>query len=155
MKPKLTEDLISKAADLIRKNHTITDCCVLLDIAQQTFFRWMKEGKESPEGSNTLQRQFYLAVEQAKVAWKQEALQYLSQFKETQTTVTESVNDDGEMVEVQVVTTTKDVNRNHIKWLLSRRFKDEFGDGDDVNSENDKDSEPEPSDFERQLYGDE
>lgn len=149
---KLNKKLINKTADLIRKNFTVSDICVLCDIAPQTFYRWLKEGKEQPEGSRKLQRKFYLAVETAKIQWKNEALNFLSEFEETQTAVTETVGEDGDLKVATVVTTKKPVNRNHIKWLLSRRFKEEFGE-DSENSDNDKD-EPDATEFERQIYGD-
>lgn len=61
---KVRPELQEKFCDGIRRGCTIKSLCEVLDIKQDTFYSWWRRGRKALYG---LYREFYLAIEQAKV----------------------------------------------------------------------------------------
>ena len=47
---RLDKDLVASITKALKAGCTKKDACALASISEQTFYRWMKEGENSPEG---------------------------------------------------------------------------------------------------------
>lgn len=61
-KPKLNQVFIERAADLLRTGCFQKNVCELLGVAEQTWYRWLREGQAAEKG---IKRDFYEAVNAA------------------------------------------------------------------------------------------
>lgn len=61
-KSKLTPELIELTAELIRVGNYYKHVAQYLNISEETFYRWLREGEKAKNG---LKRQFYEAVKRA------------------------------------------------------------------------------------------
>jgi len=61
-KTKLTSELQEKICKYIENGHTVEQACALVGIAEPTYYRWLRRGKESKTGKF---REFLEAVKSA------------------------------------------------------------------------------------------
>lgn len=123
---KLTKETQDKILRFIRMGVPFKDACQVAGINPDTGQRWLSNGRKAKEG---IQYEFFSLVEQATAQFKALHVQNLNeisiggkQFTETRTKKV------GENI-VEVITTTKTLlpDAGTSKWLLGRKFPDEWG----------------------------
>lgn len=97
-KPKCTQELIDKAAELKRHGLTNRDICQALCITEQTFYRWVNKP------ANRLHRSLSEALKKAEADYKGELLKSIE----------------------ETATRQKNPQWTAAAWLLERRYPDEF-----------------------------
>lgn len=97
-KPKITEELIDKAAGLKRNGLTNKDICAALGISEQTFYRWLNKP------TCRLHRSLSESLKKAEAEYK------------------------AELLEAIMATATREKNPQWTAaaWLLERRYPDEY-----------------------------
>lgn len=96
-KPKCTQELIDKAAELKRHGLTNRDICQALCITEQTFYRWVNKP------ANRLHRSLSEALKKAEADYKGELLKSIE----------------------ETATRAKNPQWTAAAWLLERKYPDE------------------------------
>lgn len=104
-KTKITPEIISETKQMIKLGMSYASTAGALGIAPDTFYNWMKWGKEGKEAAYS---QFYAAVREAEAELMQDCLLKLRKVTETG-------------------------NLESIKFILERRFPKEWGKQDNIN----------------------
>ena len=97
-KPKCTQELIDKAAELKRHGLTNRDICQAVGIAEQTFYRWINKP------TNRLHRSLNEALKKAEAEYKGELLESI----------------------METATRKKNPQWTAAAWLLERKYPDEY-----------------------------
>ena len=97
-KPKCTQELIEKAAEMKRHGLTNRDICQAIDIAEQTFYRWINKP------ANRLHRSLSEALKKAEAEYKGELLESI----------------------METATRQKNPQWTAAAWLLERKYPDEY-----------------------------
>ena len=97
-KPKCTQELIVKAAELKRHGLTNRDICQALCITEQTFYRWVNKP------TNKLHRSLSEALKKAEADYKGELLKSIE----------------------ETATRQKNPQWTAAAWLLERKYPDEY-----------------------------
>ena len=97
-KPKITQELVDKAAELKRSGLTNRDICAALGITEQTFYRWLSKP------TCRLHRSLSEALKKAESEYK------------------------AELLEAIMATATREKNPQWTAaaWLLERKYPDEY-----------------------------
>ena len=97
-KPKCTQELIDKAAEMKRHGLTNRDICQAVGIAEQTFYRWINKP------ANRLHRSLNEALKKAEAEYKGELLESI----------------------METATRQKNPQWTAAAWLLERKYPDEY-----------------------------
>ncbi|MBR1828565.1 MAG: helix-turn-helix domain-containing protein [Atopobiaceae bacterium] len=97
-KPKLTYQLIEQAVEMKSRGCTNADICQALGIAEQTFYRWLREG------DTRLKRSLSEGIKKAEAEYKK--------------TLLESI--------MSTATREKNPQWTAAAWLLERKYPDEY-----------------------------
>ena len=97
-KPKCTQELIDKAAEMKRHGLTNRDICQAVGIAEQTFYRWINKP------TNRLHRSLNEALKKAEAEYKGELLESI----------------------METATRQKNPQWTAAAWLLERKYPDEY-----------------------------
>ncbi len=97
-KPKCTQELIDKAAEMKRHGLTNRDICQAVGIAEQTFYRWINKP------ANRLHRSLSEALKKAEAEYKGELLESI----------------------METATRQKNPQWTAAAWLLERKYPDEY-----------------------------
>lgn len=98
-KSKLTKELIKEAEKLIKLGNFARNVCKYLNIDESTWYRWLREGKNSSE--NSLKYQFYHTIKKA------EAIV--------------------EIRHLNIIQNAAKKNWHAAAWFLERRYPDKWG----------------------------
>ena len=97
-KPKCTQELIDKAAEMKRHGLTNRDICQALCISETTFYRWLQKP------TNRLHRALSEALKKAEADYKGELLESI----------------------METATRQKNPQWTAAAWLLERKYPDEY-----------------------------
>lgn len=97
-KPKCIQELIDKGAEMKRRGLTNRDICQAVDIAEQTFYRWINKP------ANRLHRSLSEALKKAEAEYKGELLESI----------------------METATRQKNPQWTAAAWLLERKYPDEY-----------------------------
>ena len=119
---KLTATVERKILNAIRKGHYQKDAAFLADIAESTLKSWLAAGKADKTGKSKLYK-FWIKYERALIESQTVLLNRVRRGDEITKVIK---NNQGKTIRREL---TRKRKSGDIRWLLSKRFPDRYGDG--------------------------